>query len=201
MNISFPRFNFVGIIFSKKIHTIGLISALTLTSLSATASNFDVRISNHTAAANLNFAPQNAKINLDLGYLYRTDNINVGTAGLHAVGQTVIANLPTTAGVGFELTAFKAGSINGTGIGLGGFLRINIPTVPGLSFEGSAHISPNILTFGDASNMKHLRLQANYRLIPNAEVFAGYHYQHADLNHGNSISMDASPFIGMSLRF
>ena len=201
MNTSSHRFIPTSTTLFKKAQTIGLVSALALASLPAAASNFDVRIGNKTAAANLNLAPKNAKINVDLGYLFHTNNINVGTLGLHAVGQTVLANLPTTAGVGFEVTSFKAGSVNGTGLGLGGFLKVNIPNVPGLSVEGVAHISPNILTFGDASNMKNLRIQANYRLIPNAEVFAGYHYQHADLEHGNSISMDASPFIGMSLRF
>ena len=176
-------------------------SAIALTPSQVFASNLDVRIGNKTAAINLNVAPKGSKVNVDLGYLYREEDINVGTLGLHAVGQTVLANLPATAGLGLELTAFDAGPADGAGVGLGGFLKLNIPAVAGLSVEGAAHYSPSITTFGDSDSIRHFKAQVNYRLIPNADVFTGYHYQNVSIENSPSTSLDASFFIGMSLRF
>lgn len=177
--------------------TIPLMAGSTL----ANASDASLRISNDSVHTQLNLTPNNANVDFGAGYMYHEGSRHIINIDIHAKGQTAIGNLPTTAGIGVQATGFDDKNIDGGAVGLGGFARLNIPSVPGLSFEGALHYAPSILSFGDADDLARVRAQVNYRVIQNADVFLGYHYLNTDLDGGRDVTLDEGIFAGMKILF
>ncbi|WP_250657328.1 YfaZ family outer membrane protein [Alkalimarinus coralli] len=167
----------------------------------ALASDVSLRISDDSVHSQVNVTPNGSNIDLGAGYMYHEGSRHIVNLDLHAKGQTAVGNLPTTAGVGIQATGFDDDSVDGGAVGVGGFARLNIPSVPGLSFEGALHYAPSILSFGDADDLTRVRAQANYRVIQNADVFVGYHYLNADLEGHSDVTLDKGLFAGMKLIF
>ncbi len=174
---------------------------LIIATSAAQASDFSLRVSDDSAHAQVNLSNNAANMDFGAGYMYHDGSRHILNIDLHAKGQTAVGNLPTTAGVGVQFTGFEDDDLDGAAVGLGGFARVNIPTVPGLSFEGALHYAPTILSFSDADEMTRLRIQGNYRIIQNADVFLGYHYLNADLDGGSDVTLDEGVFVGMKLMF
>jgi len=177
--------------------TIPLIAGSTV----ANANDASLRISNDSVHTQVNLSPNNANIDFGAGYMYHEGSRHIINIDMHAKGQTAIGNLPTTAGIGVQATGFDDKKIDGGALGLGGFARLNIPSVPGLSLEGALHYAPSILSFGDADDLTRVRAQVNYRVIQNADVFLGYHYLNTDLDGGSDVTLDKGIFAGMKLLF
>ena len=82
------------------------------------------------------------------------------------------------------------------------FATVNIPNVPGLSFTGGLHYAPSILSFGDSDDMTSLELRGSYRVIRNAELFAGYRYLNTDIeNSARDVNLDEGVMAGMKIFF
>lgn len=167
------------------------------------ASELDFRLSDKAVHANFTYNDDEAKAKFGLGYLYKEEkssDVNLVNVDLHAKGQSALANMPASIGVGFEVNTFKANDLKGTAIGLGGTLRLNIPAVAGLSAETSLHYAPSILSYQDTEDFRRFRAQANYRVIENAEVAIGYRYisfEHTDTNKRTDI--ENGIFLGVQL--
>ena len=84
---------------------------------------------------------------------------------------------------------------------LGGFATVNVPNVPGLSFTGGLHYAPSILAFGDSDDLTSLELRGSYRVIRNAEVFAGYRYLNTDFDGRGDLNLDEGVMAGMKIFF
>ncbi len=177
--------------------TIPLISAFNM----AQANDATLRISDDSAHAQVNLTANDSNIDVGAGYMYHEGSRNIINIDLHAKGQTAIGNLPTTVGVGLQFTGFDDDGTKGSALGLGGFARMNIPELPGLSFETALHYAPSILSFGDSDDLTSLRIQANYRIIQSADVFAGYNYLHTEIDDDPDITLDEGVFVGMKLMF
>ena len=147
--------------------------------------------------------PTNSRSNahFSFGYLYHEKGRNVYHIDLHAQGQTVLGNLPTTAGIGFKFMGYKEHSAESYGAGIGGFGEINIPDVPGLSAMGSLHYAPSILTTGDSKSMTWLDLGASYRMIRNADIQGGYRYVNTRIEGASGHTIESGLFIGFRLHF
>lgn len=175
---------------------------LSFSSTQLIASELDLRISDD--AIHANFTKTNDKTMFGLGYFYKDSNssINILNTDLHARGQTAIGNLPMTIGVGFQGNIFKDDDFKGSALGLGGSVRINIPEAIGLSVETALHYAPEVLSFGEADEFRRFRVQANYHIIQNADISAGYHYLNAgnEDTHSNT-TFESGLFIGMKLKF
>jgi len=173
-----------------------------ISSAQLTASELDLRINDETIHGN--YVTTNDKTMFGLGYFYKdsSSSTNIINTDLHANGQTAIGNLPMTIGIGFQGNFFKKEDFKGSAVGLGGTLRINIPEALGLSVETALHYAPEVLSFGDADEFRRFRVQANYHIIQNADISAGYHY----LNAGNkdaksNHTFESGLFLGMKLKF
>lgn len=177
-----------------------VIPLMNMTSI-AQASDATIRLSDDSVHGQVNLSNNASNLDFGAGYMYHEGSRHIINIDLHAKGQTAIGNLPTTVGIGAQLTGYDTDDIEGGAIGLGGFARLNVPEVPGLSFEGALHYAPSILSFTDSEDMTRLRVQANYRLIQTADVFAGYHYLNTDLDGGSDFTLDEGLFIGMKLMF
>jgi len=173
-----------------------------ISSAQLTANELDLRINDD--AIHGNYVATNDKTIFGLGYFYKDSgsSTNIINTDLHAKGQTAIGNLPMTIGVGFQGNYFKKDDFKGSAVGLGGSLRINIPEALGLSVETALHYAPEVLSFGDADEFRRFRVQANYHIIQNADISAGYHYLNAGNEDTNSNhTFESGLFIGMKLRF
>jgi len=180
--------------------TVLVISIISGTQLSA--NELDLRLNDE--AIHVNYLATNNKTMFGLGYFYKdsSSSVNILNTDLHAKGQTAIGNLPMTIGIGLQGNFFKKDDFKGSALGLGGSVRINIPEAVGLSIETALHYSPEVLSFGEADEFKRFRVQANYHIIQNADISAGYHY----INVGNedtksNNTLESGLFLGMKLKF
>ena len=83
-----------------------------------------------------------------------------------------------------------------------GYATVNIPNVPGLSVGGSAHYAPSILSFGDSDAVTDIEARVSYRVIRNADVYAGYRYVNTDLDNSSAdINLDEGVMAGMKIFF
>lgn len=169
----------------------------------AQASELDLRISDDTVEANYAVTSHETDAMFGIGYLYKDDRdkINVLNIDLHTSGQTALANLPTTVGIGIQANVFKQDEFKGSAIGIGGSVRVNIPDVPGISVESELHYAPNVLTFNDADDFSRFRVQLNYRIIQSADISFGYRYLNAGVENGGDTTLESGAFLGMKLEF
>lgn len=188
----------------KQLLPISLIAASCLSfSQAGHANDFDIRISDDTVQGAISIDSDQSDLMFGMGYLYKDDRetINAFNVDLHAKGQTAIANMPTTVGIGFQGNIYKVEDFKGSAVGLGGTVRINLPEVPGVSLEGEAHYAPDILAFNDSDEFTRARVQANYRIIRSADISLGYRYLNAGAEDAGDTTLESGFYLGMKLKF
>lgn len=175
---------------------------LSLAAAPAFAADVDLSLTNDSVKGQVNFFDSNNDVQLGTGYTYHEGGRDIFNADFHAQGRTAVGNLPTTAGIGMRGIYWEQNRADGGAVGVGGFGTINIPDVPGLSFTGSLHYAPSILSFGDSDEMTSLELRASYRVIRNAEIFAGYRYLNTDIEESSrDVNLDEGVMAGMKILF
>lgn len=174
---------------------------LSLATSSAFAADADLSLTNDSAKGQVNFFENNSDMQLGAGYTYHEGSRHIGNIDFHAQGRTALGNLPTTAGIGLRAIGWDDDRRDGGAVGLGGFATVNVPDVPGLSFTGGLHYAPSILSFGDSDDMTSVELRASYRVIRNAEVFAGYRYLNTNFEGRGDLNLDEGVMAGMKLFF
>src|SRR5690554_6387074 len=177
--------------------------ALSLAAAPVFASDLDLSLTNDSVKGQVNFFGREDELQLDADYTYHGCSRHIGNVDFHAQGRTALGNLPTTAGIGLRGIAWDDDQVDGGAVGLGGFATLNIPNVPGLSFTGAGHYAPSILSYGDSDDMTSVELRGSYRVIRNAEVFAGYRYLNTELDFRGSpdINLDEGVMAGMKIFF
>jgi hypothetical protein len=150
--------------------------------LAASADDFTLSLTNDSARGYFRFSQPSDQLAVGAGYTYHSGSRHIANVDFHAQGRTAINNLPMTVGLGLRNTYFRDSPIEGGATAPGGYVRANIPEVPGLSFNSELYMSPSILSFGDADGMRHFEASISYRLIRNAEVLVGYRYVGVDLD-------------------
>lgn len=179
--------------------------ALSLAAAPVFAADLDLSLTDESVKGQVNLQevlPEG--LQMGAGYTYHEGSRHIANFDFHATGRTAVGNLPTTAGLGVRTVGWDDDDgADGGAAGLGGFATMNIPAVPGLSFSGAAYYAPSILSFGDSEDMTNLELRGSYRVIRNAEVFAGYRYLNTDLdNHGSSdLDLDDGLMAGIKILF
>lgn len=173
-----PRHTFATRSFLKTVLTLALLWGAG----SVQASDFALSLTDDSAKAQLNLDHPSDELAFGLGYTYHTGSRHIGNVDFHAQGQTAIANIPATVRVGARAMYFRDSPLEGGALAPGGQLRLNIPDLPGLSVNGSLHASPTVLSSGDTDGMVNFESTVNYRVIRNAEFFAGYRYVNASLD-------------------
>lgn len=177
--------------------------ALVAGSSAALGNDFDLRVSDDALHANIAFINPDSGLMYGLGYFYKDadEEINVINMDLHSRGQTALGNMPTTVGLGVQGVYFKEDTFEGSALGLGANVRVNLPDAPGLSLETEAHYAPDVLAFSDAKRFLRFRLQANYRVIQTADISAGYRYLNAKPENGKARTLESGLFVGLKLNF
>lgn len=176
---------------------------LSLAAAPAFAGSLDLSLTDESVKGQVDFFGSSSDVQLGAGYTYHEDDLNMLNVDFHAQGRTAIGNLPTTAGIGVRGLAWDADHLDGGALALGGYATVNIPKVPGLSVSGDLHYAPSILSFGDSDSLTSAELRASYRVIRNAEVFAGYRYIATDLDqpYNGHAHLDKGVLAGMKIYF
>lgn len=169
----------------------------------AYAGDIDLSLTNDSAKGQVNFFNTNNDTQVGAGYTYHEGSRHIFNVDAHAQGRTAIGNLPTTAGLGVKGIFWDDDSLDGGALGIGGYATVNVPRVPGLSFTGGLHYAPSILSFGDSDDMTSLELRGSYRIIRNAEVFAGYRYLNTELDspYRGDVNLDEGVLAGIKVFF
>lgn len=175
--------------------------ALMVTATGSQASEFDLNLSDESVNASVTFIPANHSVDYGAGFIYQEGGTRILNLDFHARGRTAIGNLPTTVGIGAQLNWFDEHNIEGGAVGVGGFTRINIPTVPGLGFNLSAYYAPSITSFGDAEHFYRWDANVTYRIIQSADVYLGYREARTDLEHASYITLTEGVVAGFTIHF
>tara|TARA_R110002167_G_scaffold67357_9_gene190392 strand:+ start:126 stop:752 length:627 start_codon:yes stop_codon:yes gene_type:complete len=181
-----------------------ILCSSTLILSSVSASEFDLRISDDAIHGNITITKEDSDAQFGAGYFYKNEDnaINIMNLDLHTKGQTAIANLPTTIGIGLQANLFKEEDFKGSAVGIGGSMRVNIPDAPGLSIETALHYAPKVLSFSDSDEFRRFRLQANYRIIESADISLGYRYLNVGVEDANkNHTFESGAFLGLKLSF
>lgn len=165
------------------------------------ASDVDLSLTNDSVKGQYNFFGSNSDQQVGVGYTYHEGSRHIGNVDFHAQGRTALGNLPTTAGIGVRGIGWDDDRLDGGALALGGFATVNLPDVPGLSFTGGLHYAPSILSFGDSDDMTSVEVRGSYRVIRNAEVFAGYRYLNTNFDGPGDINLDEGVMAGIKLFF
>ena len=177
--------------------------AVSLAATPVLAGDFDISLTNNSVKGQVNFFNNRSDIQVATGYTYREGRRHIGNLDFYAQGRTAIGNLPTTAGVGFRGLGWSQRSLDGGALMVGGLATVNLPDVPGLSLQGGAHFAPRILSFGDSDRVISVETRVAYRLIPNAEVSAGYRYLNTRLDNAprKHLNLDEGVLAGLRIFF
>ena len=107
----------------------------------------------------------------------KSDNVGVG---LYAHGKS--GNFRShLGGKAFWLhSKYQSHNIDMHGVALGGAIDAYI--IPKLFISGSVHYAPNILTGGDFENYLELGARISFKLLPNADIFAGYRFLETEIH-------------------
>lgn len=183
------------------------ISVLTLTaalglSAQAQARDLSISLTGDSARVQVNTTDPHDELAFGAGYTYRSGGMNIVNLSFHAQGWTALGSLPATVGLGAKPVYFRSSGFDGGGVGLGGYGSLDIPDVPGLSFNIEGHYAPSILSFGDAEDLWSVSTSLNYRVIPNAEFFGGYRYVGVDVDgRSGRARLDEGLMAGLRLIF
>jgi hypothetical protein len=177
-----------------------------LISLQVYATELDLNISNKSINLQLNTQPplpqaDTSKFDVGAGYIYREGGTKITNLDFHALGQTVLGNMPTSVLIGARVIYFDEDAADGAALALGGGAHIKVPRVPGVGIKVMAHFAPQITAFGDAKDLFRTDLRATYRVIQNADIYAGYRAVHAKIEHSGTQSIDENFHLGFTLIF
>lgn len=175
--------------------------ALSLIAAPVFASDLDLSLTNDSVRGQVNFFEASDDLQLGGGYTYREGRRHIFNVDFHAQGRTALGNLPTTAGIGMRAIGWEQRKLDGGALALGGYATVNIPAVPGFSVYGSAHYAPRILSFGDTDDLLSLELRAAYRVIRNADIFAGVRYLKSENDGPGRVHLDKGPLVGLKIYF
>ena len=142
---------------------------------------------------------------LHAGLLYADKDNQLADIGIQ-VKDDVSGAPGLSLGVGLKAVAAKAKGNNpssgsATAISLGGQVRYSPAPVPSLGIVGQLYVSPNIVTFGDATRYIQFDSRVEYELIPSASAYIGYRKVKFDIKNQDAAVLDSGPHIGVRMSF
>lgn len=184
-----------------------LISALCLLTWGghALADAVDIALSDKSARFHYNSGvAQSQDLNVEMGYLYNTDNTHLFVLGLNVIGQSSdVSGLSASIG-GRLYSASTKPENNGknelAALALGTDIRYKFPDKP-LGVAAYAYYAPKIVSFLDADRLSEVGLRAEYQMLPQAYVYLGYREIRATLENGPDLTVDNGGHIGLRIQF
>jgi len=160
--------------------------------------SIDLSLSDDTVRMEYDATKAGSGLHVSLVGQHHADLGDMAAVGLHVV-DVRNANSDLYIGVGGKMYVYNAklekGDVykkedNHTGgaLGIGGFLRYNIPQTDGLSVATYLYYAPEVVSFNSTEGLTDFDLRVQYAIIPTARVYAGYRYNHVNLVESKSDS-------------
>ncbi len=183
-----------------------LFFALVVTSLAVQGRSLDVNLNNDTAQFNLSIFPAGStrfgETQVDVGFLYTTDDDFIGSVGLIVTGQTGSGSPGLDAGVGLRLFGGNTEKNNDfLSVSLSGLLSYSPPTLDRMKVGVYIDYSPRIVTFMDGGGFLHYGVRFGYQILQQAQVYMGYRNMELDVPDKADDSISEGAFIGMVFDF
>lgn len=163
--------------------------------------SLDLNLSNDAIRAAYDATQSNSGLHINTSVLHHMDDGDLIGVGVHAVDVRK-GTEEAVIGVGAKVFGFVAEEVDGAAIGVGGFFRYNMPFNRDLSAAGYAYYAPSVVSFADTENMLISDWRAQFSVIPNARIYAGYRYNSIKLEDIDKRYKLANGFhLGMTLDF
>ncbi len=167
------------------------------------AGSLEINLNEDAARIGYGWSLFDDQMSADLGWLRQQDDGDVGHVGFHRVGETSVArgNYSVRAGLGGRVVYVDANPVDGYVLGLGGFVRMQMPFHERLGLGAHVYFGPEVLSEGELEKYREVGLRATYQILEGADVYLGYRYIKADFEQSPSVTLDEDAHIGLSLRF
>ncbi len=136
-------------------------------------------------------------------WLYHQDKGHALTADAYVTGNAAPGLQTLRVGVGLQLAyvdSDESTKENGFAVPLGGFARYTLPQYDRISFGGSLHYAPGVLSFGDLDSYLSWDAWAGYDVIRDATVYLGVRALKPEYEEVGTQHMDTGMHLGVRIR-
>lgn len=133
-----------------------------------------------------------------LNFLHHEDDSDFASVGLHLVQKI---SQTSYLGMGFELQGFEADDEEGAGLGVGGFIRYSLPTMPALAVGGQFYYSPDVIAFSDVDRIWEGAMRIEFRVMKQADIYLGYRRINVEFEDIDDVDIDKGGHLGFRFYF
>jgi hypothetical protein len=150
--------------------------------------SIDLSLANDSARLEYDAAKVGSGLHISASAMHHEEDGDLISLGVHVVDVRE-PNSPLYIGVGGRLFGFKDGDVDGGALGVGGFYRFQIPSVPSLSTAGYLYYAPKVVSFAATENLVDADVRIQYALLPTARVYMGYRYSGFKIEDNKKVFM------------
>ena len=138
---------------------------------------------------------------MNFGFLYNTNETYILHAGLEVRDEAGTRVPGLEVGVGGRFNLAGQGGKEVFAFALGGEMRYRLPQAERFALAGEFYYAPDIVTFLDARSYSTWALQAEYEILPQARIHAGYRRFEARTVGGRYVDLDKGVRVGVEVEF
>ncbi|MFK8014683.1 MAG: YfaZ family outer membrane protein [Gammaproteobacteria bacterium] len=178
-----------------------LLSALSC--VAAQADRLDLDLNDDAARLTYSHPFEARKTQIDGSWLHHQDRGDVVAVGFHITGNAASQERPINAGLGGRVMYLDASGFDATGsaLAVGGFFDAKIPNYNRFGVGGHLYFAPDVLAFGDSSEVLDLSVHGSYSILRQGEVYVGLRNVRSDFKGGGSLNFDTGLHVGFRLNF
>lgn len=179
-----------------------LVIALLMSS-AASAESINIQTSNNAARfmyLTEAFGQDFGRLELELGLLYNKNSDTLVNAGVLIRGEGV--SVPLLVSIGVRTYYAKLDVYDVGAIAIGGDILFQPPESWGGFGLGAYYFSsPNVVTFGDASDITEYGAYVNFQLTTQASIALGYQLIEAEVTNVGDIPIVDGGYFGLNIEF
>lgn len=167
---------------------------ITTSATTATASEFQLGLSDHTAEMTYSSAINEQAIG-EASWLYDEDNGSLVGLGFYGVGHRDAIS----GKLGGKLFYTDADGPTGQGLAIGGTIAFQATETLSIAFD--IHYAPSVLSFKDVEHLEQWGGRVVYQLMDTANLFIGYRNVEVDIKKVGNVELARGGYAGMSISF
>lgn len=136
---------------------------------------------------------------ITIGGAYTETNEHMFSVGLNGV-DTTSQSTDWLGGVGFKGYVWSTNDTHFS-VAIGGFTRYTPDYMNGMGLEAHLYYSPDIISFLGAESFQEMMFRVNYKVMPQARIFIGYHDLSGTVTGGAREKIDSGYHIGFRMNY
>ncbi len=138
----------------------------------------------------------------DFGFMYTESNNMMILGGIEMMGEAGSSAPGMHFGVGIKGYGVSLDSGDDVGsVALGAKAWFVPPKQNRLGLVGQFYFGPDVTTFGDAEKFWDFSARAEYEVLPEAAIYAGYRNVRAKLSRDRDVDLDKGWHLGLRMSF